>query len=106
MVRLCRSALGKRVRVTPGAILHVQLRHPEVRGLKVLEDLIAEVIEDPDIVVKGKHGESIALRSLERLSGSAKYLVVPYDEGGEVKTAFITSQAERIMRREVLWRRS
>ncbi len=60
MVRLCKSVLGKPARVTPGAIFHVQLRHPEVSGLKELEALIVGVIEDPDIVVEGKHGESIA----------------------------------------------
>ena len=34
----------------------------------------------------------------------AKYIIVPYDEGDEVRTAFITSDVDRILRRGILWR--
>ena len=34
-----------------------------------------------------------------------KYMVVIYEENDEVITSFITSNLERIIRREVLWRR-
>ena len=34
----------------------------------------------------------------------AKYMVVIYKENEEVITSFITSDLERIIRREILWR--
>ncbi|MEA1870452.1 MAG: hypothetical protein U9N09_10020 [Euryarchaeota archaeon] len=37
--------------------------------------------------------------------GKAKYMVVIYEDGGEVITAFITSKIGKIIRRDVLWKR-
>ncbi len=105
MVRVSRSVFGNVVHITPEVIFHSQLRHPELKRLPQIENLIEATIAKPDIVVKGKYGESIAMKSLGDISLSTKYLVVPYEEGGEIKTAFITTKPERIRRREVLWRR-
>lgn len=57
--------------------------------------------KDPDYVVQGKFGRHIAVRKINR----AKYMVVIYEENEEVITSFITSDLERVIRREVLWKR-
>lgn len=77
-----------------------------MKRVRDLERLIVSVIEEPDIVVKGGHGEYIAMKHVPSISLSAKYLVVPYEEEGEVKTAFAASRPERILRREIIWKRS
>jgi len=56
------------------------------------------------LVARGRHGEHIAIRYLGITPYGAKYIIVPYDEGGEVRTAFITSDVDRILKRRVLWR--
>jgi hypothetical protein len=63
-----------------------------------------KTVNAPDYVVRGRHGEHIAIRYIGITPYGAKYIIVPYDEGGEVRTAFITSDVDRILRREVLWR--
>jgi len=75
-----------------------------LRRIPNLHNKIAETINKPKLVIKGLHGEHIAVRNIGLTPYGPKHLIVPYDEGGEVRTAFITSDLDRILRREVLWR--
>jgi hypothetical protein len=75
-------------------------RHPELEDLNLVEE-IGLAIKDLDYIVQGKFGRHIAVRKINK----AKYMVVIYEENEEVITSFITSDLERIIRREILWRR-
>ena len=56
--------------------------------------------------MQGKFGRHIAVRIQPQMKiDKARYTVVIYEENGEVITTFITSDLERIIRREILWRR-
>ena len=95
-----RSVFGNTVKLTQSGIDHMLKRHPELEDLNLAEE-IGLAIEDPDYIVQGKFGRHIAVRKIDK----AKYIVVIYEENEEVITSFITSDLERIIRREVLWRR-
>lgn len=69
-----------------------------------LENEIVKTVNAPDYVVRGRHGEHIAIRYIGITPYGAKYIIVPYDEGGEVRTAFITSDVDKILKRGVLWK--
>jgi hypothetical protein len=71
-------------------------------------DFIFETLEDPDIIVSGEKGEFIAIKHYNKTSISEKHIVVIYKEEGEsgfVITAFMTSKPEKVMRKEVLWKK-
>jgi hypothetical protein len=100
-----RSVFGNTVKLTQSGIEHLLKRHPELEGINLAE-AIGLAIEDPDYIVQGKFGRHIAVRIQPQMKiDKAKYTVVIYEENGEVITTFITSDLERIIRREVLWRR-
>jgi len=84
-----------------GVILN---KHPELRGC---EAMIIEAVEEPDIVVQGHEEELSAVRFYEVTPVGPKHLVVIYREDkGIIITAFLTSKADRLIRRRrVVWRR-
>ena len=99
-----RSVFGDTVKLTQSGIDHMLTRHPELEGINLAEG-IGLAIEDPDYIVQGKFGRPIAVRIQPQMKiDKAKYTVVIYEENGEVITTFITSDLERIIRREILWR--
>jgi hypothetical protein len=100
MIEKFRTVFGNTVKLTQSGIDHMLKRHPELGGLNLVEK-IALAIKDPDYIVQGKFGRHIAVRKINK----AKCIVVIYEENEEVITSFITSNLERISRREVLWRR-
>jgi hypothetical protein len=75
-------------------------------GLRNLEKNISLAVASPDFVFAGEYGENIAVRKIKAGVSRDKWLMVPYEEGGKVKTAFIVSKVEKILRRRVvLWKR-
>jgi hypothetical protein len=90
------------VTLSKEAVNHMMSRHIELSSISDLAGAIRNTVEEPDYVVLGLHGEHIAVRRYQ----TSNYLVVPYREGGEVKTAFITSNMTKLLRREVIWKRS
>jgi len=80
------------------------VRHPELKRIRNLPNEIAETINRPEYIVRGLHGEHIAVRNIGLTLYGSKHLIVPYDEGGEVRTAFITSDVDRILKRRILWK--
>ena len=103
-MRSFRSISGNPVTFTNAGMDHIAKRHPELKNFD-LADKISITIESPDYVVQGKFGRYIAVRLEPMLLGKAKYMVVIYEDGGEVITAFMTSKIEKIVRRTVLWKR-
>lgn len=95
-----RSVLGNKVSLSKDALNHILGRHGELEAMHDLVNEIGKTIEQPDFVIPGFYGEHLAIR---RYRG--RYLVVPYEEDGEVRTAFITSKVAKLLRRQILWKR-
>jgi len=105
VIKKFRSVFENPVTLTQSGIDHMLKRHPELECINLAEG-IGLAIENPDYIVQGKFGRHIAVRIQPQMKiDKAKYTVVIYEENGEVITTFITSDVERIIRREVLWRR-
>lgn len=105
MIDKFRSVFGNTVKLTQPGIEHMLKRHPELEGINLAEG-IGLAIEDPDHIAQGKFGRHIAVRIQPQMKiDKARHTVVIYEENGEVITTFITSDLERIIRREILWRR-
>ncbi len=101
-----KSVFGKAVALDSPTVVHVLRRHPETTKLGGLKRCILLTVSSPDYVLAGRYGENIAARMIRTGAFRGKWLVVPYDEGGRVKTAFIVSDVERLIRgRVMLWKR-
>lgn len=98
------SALGCDVTLTSDTLRHIRERHLERNDVSSdLLELILKVVEDPDFVLLGKYGEHIAIRYNKELR---RNLVVPFEENGKVKTAFISSKADKLLStRKIVWKR-
>ncbi len=100
-----KSVFGNEVVLDATVVQHILKRHPELKKLRNLEDDILLTVAAPDFVFGGRYGENIAARKIKTGAFNGKWIVVPYDEGGRVKTAFIISDIKKVMqRRVVLWK--
>jgi len=99
-----RSISGNTVALTKSGMDHIAKRHPELKNFD-LANKIGIAIKYPDYVVQGKFGRYIAVRSEPMVLGKAKYMVVIYEDGGEVITAVMTSKIGKIIKRNILWKR-
>jgi len=80
-------------------------RHPELKKLQNLEENILLSVGSPDFVLGGRYEENIAVKKIKMGTFKGKWIVVPYEEGGGTKTAFIVSNVKKIKRRRVmLWK--
>lgn len=105
ILRVCKSVFHNDVSLTEDCLDHILRRHPELKRIPDLENEIAKTINTPEYIVRGLHGEHIAIRYVGTTPYGPKYMIVPYDEDGEVRTAFITSDVHKTLRRGILWRR-
>lgn len=99
-----KSVFGNDV-ILDSIVKQVLRRHPEMTKLRDLKESISLAVASPDFVFAGRYGENIAARKIEAKAFKGKWMMVPYEEGGRVKTAFIVSSVEKIIRRAVLWKR-
>jgi hypothetical protein len=96
------SVAGKIVRLTDERWLHIERRHPELKGWK---DRVLEAVKNPNFVVEGRYGELLAVKS-SPANGRAKSLVTVYRESGKdgfIITAYLTSDTAELERREKIW---
>lgn len=100
------SVHGHLIRVTARQWAHVTEAHDYMSGNM---DKVLETLAEPERVIAGPRGESLALRNYERTSITRKTSVVVYrDElDGFLITAFFTSKPEKIEQKgHVLWSQS
>lgn len=93
------------IRLTYKQWVHIVESHDYMSGCL---DVVIETISEPDCIVRGWTDELIALRDYERTVISRKTVVVVYkelDRNGFVITAFMTSRADNILRRGVIWQK-
>jgi hypothetical protein len=100
-----KSVFGSEVSLDAAVIKHVLKRHPELKKLRDVKGSILLTIASPNFVFMGRYGENIAARRIEAGVFEGKWMMVPYEEYGMVKTAFIASKVEKILKRGILWKR-
>lgn len=99
------SKNGKEIRLTAERWSHIVEAHDYMAGN---QDLLFETLEEPDVIVKGEKDEFIAIKHYDKTSISEKNVIVMYKEqkkDGFVITAFLTSKPEKIMKKEVIWKK-
>lgn len=83
---------------------HIRERHPEVSRY---EELIKEVLVNPEFILKGNREERKAIRYVKETHLGPKYLVVVYRESASgrkaIITAYFTSDLKRI-KGEPIWK--
>jgi hypothetical protein len=103
------SKSGKSIRLTSKVWSEkIILEHPEFSLLPEYLDELRKTIADPEYIVEGWQGESLALRWCENAPTGPKYLCVVYREYGTegfVITAFFISRYGKLLRRNVKWRK-
>jgi len=101
---IVKSVNGVPVRITKERLKHIYTGHPELKGC---ERLIAETLENPELILEGENGALLAVRKYKKTPVSEnKYLIVVYKENsndGFVITAYFTRRYAKW--RKVLWRR-
>ena len=109
MEGLLGSALSKegcRVRLTRERWSHIVESHDYLAGL---HEWVLETIGDPDAVCAGWEGTLTATRFYPKTPITEKHMVVVFRErvegDGFVITAFMTSRAEKVWQRGMLWQR-
>lgn len=100
------SVHGNTIRVTTRQWAHITEAHDYMSGNL---DKVLETLAEPDRVVAGEHGESLALRAYEKTSITRKTAVVVYRDqpDGFVITAFFPSKPQKVEQKgQVIWSRS
>lgn len=100
------SVNGHLIRITARQWAHVTEAHDYMSGNL---DKVLETLAEPDRVLAGEYGESLALRAYEKTSITRKTAVVVYRDqvDGFLITAFFTSKPQKVEKKgEVIWSRS
>lgn len=100
------SVFGHSIRITAAQWAHVTEAHDYMSGNM---DKVLETLAEPQRVIAGQHGESLALRAYASTNITSKTVVVVYrdETDGFLITAFLTSKPDRIEKKgAVLWSRS
>ena len=93
------------IRLTYRQWIHIIESHDYMAGNR---EKILETIVDPDQVIEGATGESIALRHYDATNITEKTFVAIYrdEPDGFVITSFLTSRPDKVMRKgKLLWTR-
>lgn len=101
-----KSVSGNVIRITAKQWAHVIEAHDYMAGNM---DKVLETLAEPERIVEGKQGESLALRQYASTNITRKTAVVAYrdEPDGFLITAFFTSRPDKIERdRRVLWPKS
>ena len=99
-----KSVFGNDVVLDSSTVKQILRGHPEMAKLQDLKESISLAVACPDFVFAGRYREHIAARKIEAGAFEGRWMMVPYEEGGRVKTAFIVSNVEKV-KKVVLWKR-
>ena len=103
------SKSGKRIKLTKTIWYDkISIEHPEFAQSSSYVEDVRRVIEEPDYIVKGWAGESLALGWCETAPLRPKHLCVVYRElngEGFVITAFFISRYAKLLKRGIVWKR-
>lgn len=99
------SVNGHTIRLTHRQWIHLTESHDYMVGNR---EMILETVADPDQLITGDMGATIALRHYPATNITEKTCIVIYkdEDGGFVITAFLTSKPDQILRRRnTIWTR-
>ena len=99
------SVMDHTIRLTYHQWVHITESHDYMVGNR---EKVLETIADPDQLVTGDRGATIALRHYATTSITEKTCVVIYrdEEDGFIITAFLTSRPDKVIRRrQSIWKR-
>lgn len=97
LMRRVRTISGSEVVLLPDILARILRKHGELLGQ---EDLILFTVENPDIVLRGYKHELLAIKYWPEVRIGANHIVVVYHEDKDIIiTAFITSKADRSLRK-------
>lgn len=94
------------IRVTAKQWAHVTENHDYMSGNL---DKVLETLAEPDLIIEGEQGESLALRAYESTNITQKTAVAIFrdEPDGFLITAFFTSKPDKIEKKgRVIWSRS
>lgn len=100
------SVRGHRIRLTPRQWVHIIENHDYMAGNR---EVVLETVADPDELLEGEAGETLALRAYSQTNLTAKTAVVVYrdEPDGFVITAWLTSRPDQVRAKGVkVWTRS
>ena len=99
------SVNGHTIRLTHRQWVHITESHDYMVGNR---EKVLETVADPDCLVTGELGATIALRHYAATNITEKTCIAIYrdEEDGFIITAFLTSRPDKIMRRRTtIWTR-
>lgn len=89
------------IRLTEERWFHIVESHDELAGRAVE---VLETVAEPDIIIKGKEQEFLAVKK-----SKGKWLIVVYKEvnirDGFIITAFLTSKIQYLLKKETVWKK-
>lgn len=92
------------IRLTDERWYHITTSHQEINPDESLK--IMDVIENPQVILKGDTGELLAVKKEPR---KKLWIVVAYKEVGDkdgfILTAYLTTDSNWLFQKEVLWNR-
>ena len=97
------SVHGHSIRITARQWAHITEAHDYMSGNM---DKVLETLAEPERIIAGEHGESLALRDYASTTITRKTVVVVYrdEPDGFVITAFFTSRPDKIERKgRLVW---
>ena len=99
MIETIFSKSGIPIRLTDERWTHIIEEHCELAGQRIE---VLESLENPDRILAGNEGEQMAVKEI---SARANLVVVyrEFEDDGFIITAFITSKAKRLNKREQIW---
>lgn len=90
------------IRLTRERWLHIITSHPELKSGSY--ELVLNTVKNPKIILRGDVGELLAVKKITRKN---LWLVVPYKEvnveDGFVLTAYITTDYDWLLKKEIIW---
>jgi hypothetical protein len=93
------------IRLTDERWEHITLSHIEIDPYD--SSKVLQTIEHPDVILKGDVGELLAVR---KMTGKKSWIVVAYKEvtrqDGFILTAYITTDAKWLFKREIIWNKA
>lgn len=102
LLGIAKSKNNVKIRLTDERWLHITMSHKEIEVLDF--SLILEIVEKPDLVLKGYKDELLAVK---KKSGKTEWIVVAYKESdttdGFILTAYLTTNDRWLFKRKEVW---
>lgn len=104
IIGITRSITGVQIRLTQERWDHITTSHLEINSKDY--KVVLNMVKSPDFILKGDTGELLAVKKQPRKN---MWNVVAYKEvnkeDGFILTAYLTTDANWLFKREIIWNR-